>query len=249
VARMYSGVVAARGRTARLGRTLGGGLGGGGRMFDSGYMTLAAVDGSGPARRSAASFAVNLERGGSAVRLAVVNQNREPTRVGDPLRPRLERAVDDFARGHGLDGAVGGPAAQLQDFDSTTQARLVPAMLGLVLVSFALLAMMLRSLVLPLIAVVLNLLSVAAAYGVLTLGFDGAAPLGGSGRIDSIMALTILSIVFGLSIDYEVFLLARVREEYLRTGSTAAALSAAIARTASVITGAALVMVGVFLAF
>ena len=248
VARMHAGVVAARGRTAALGRGLGGGAVSGG-AFDSGYMTLAAVDGSDAPTRSAASFAVNLDRGGSAVRLAVVNSGSEPTRVGDPLRPRLERAAADFARANGLESAVGGPAAQLQDFDSATRDRLLPAMLGLVVVSFALLVMVLRSLVLPLIAVVLNLLSVAAAYGVLTLGFNGAAPLGGSGRIDSIMALTILTIVFGLSIDYEVFLLARLREEYLRRGSTEEALHAAIARTAGVITGAALVMVGVFLAF
>jgi putative drug exporter of the RND superfamily len=248
-ARLYSGVVAARGRTASLARGLGGGAVNS-RVFESGYMTLAAVDGSDAATRSTASFAVNLDRGGSAVRLGVVNSGREPSRVGDPLRPRLEHAAAGFARDQGLEYAVGGQALQLQDFDSATKARLLPAMLGLVVVSFALLVMVLRSLVLPLIAVVLNLLSVAAAYGVLTLAFTGASPLlGGSGRIDSIMALTILAIVFGLSIDYEVFLLARLREEYLRRGSTAAALQAAIARTAGVITGAALVMVGVFLAF
>jgi RND superfamily putative drug exporter len=107
----------------------------------------------------------------------------------------------------------------------------------------------LRSLLLPLLAVVLNALTVAAAFGVLTLGFQGAAPLGGVGSVDAIMVLAIFAIVFGLSIDYEVFLLARMREGYDRFGTTDAAVEYGVKKTASIITGGALIMTGVFAAF
>jgi RND superfamily putative drug exporter len=90
---------------------------------------------------------------------------------------------------------------------------------------------------------------VTAAFGVLALGFVGDAPLGGPGDLDGIMVLAIFGIVFGLSIDYEVFLLARMREGYQRTGTTAGAVEYGLRKTAGVITGAALIMTGVFVAF
>jgi RND superfamily putative drug exporter len=148
-----------------------------------------------------------------------------------------------------MTAAVGGPAATLQDFDGAATSRLWPLVLLLVCVTYLVLVPILRSLVLPLLAVLLNVLTVAAAFGVLTLGFEGAAPLGGSGQLDAIMVLAIFGIVFALSIDYEVFLLARIREGYALTGTTEGAIDYGLRRTAGVITGAAMIMTGVFVAF
>jgi RND superfamily putative drug exporter len=144
---------------------------------------------------------------------------------------------------------VGGPAAILQDFDALTSSRfwlLVAALSG---VTYLVLVWVFRSVLLPLLAVALNLVTVAAAFGLLVVGFQGAAPLGGAGFLDAIMVTTIFSVVFGLSIDYEVFLIARMREGWLRTGSTDEAIAYGLRSTASVVTGAALIMTAVFVAF
>jgi RND superfamily putative drug exporter len=144
---------------------------------------------------------------------------------------------------------VGGPATVLQDFDSQTFGRFWMLVLGLAVVTYVVLVAVLRSLLLPLLAVVLNLLTVAAAFGVLVVLFQGDAPLGGPGFLDTIMVAGIFSVVFGLSIDYEVFLLARMREGRELTGTTDGAIAYGLQHTASVVTGAALIMTGVFVAF
>jgi RND superfamily putative drug exporter len=97
--------------------------------------------------------------------------------------------------------------------------------------------------------VVLNLLTVAAAFGILVVLFQGDAPLGGAGFLDAIMVAGIFSVVFALSIDYEVFLLARMREGWLHTGTTEGAVEYGLRKTAGVVTGAAAIMLGVFAVF
>jgi RND superfamily putative drug exporter len=120
--------------------------------------------------------------------------------------------------------------------------------------SYLVLLVLLRSVVLPLKAVLMNLLSVGAAYGVISLfaqggwageliGIDTATP------VAPFIPVMMFAILFGLSMDYEVFLLSRVREEYLRHGDTGRAVAEGLARTARVITAAAAIMVAVFLAF
>jgi RND superfamily putative drug exporter len=218
------------------------------RVFDSGYVTLAGLDKAKPESRSASTFAVNLDRGGSATRLLVIDKNN-PADLDDPLRSNLESSARDFSERSGLGVAVGGPATTLRDFPESASNRLIPTMILLALVTYLALVPIVRSLVLPLLAVILNLLTVAAAFGVLTLLFQGDAPLGGPGQVDAIMVLAIFSIVFGLSIDYEVFLLARIREGYSLTGTTEGAIEYGLRHTATVITGAALIMTGVFFAF
>jgi uncharacterized membrane protein YdfJ with MMPL/SSD domain len=118
------------------------------------------------------------------------------------------------------------------------------------LVTALLLAVLLRSVVVAGIGVVLNLLAVGATLGLLRLLFQGDAPLlGGPGEIDAVAVTAIFGVVFALSIDYQVFIVSRVREEWLRTGDAAAAVQLGLARTARVVTGAALSMLGVFFAF
>ncbi len=219
----------------------------GGRIIDSSYFTLAGLDVATRRERAAAGFSVNIDAGGAATRLVVVGRD-DPTRPGNPLRNELEADARAMG-GRDFQAAVGGPAAQLQDFSDAAANGIWLLLLALAGVSYVALVVVLRSLVLPLLAVALNLLTVSAALGVLTLLFEGSAPLGGPGRLDAIMVRAILSIVFALSIDYAVFLITRIREEYERTGDTNLAISHGVATTARVITGAALIMVGVFAAF
>jgi RND superfamily putative drug exporter len=110
---------------------------------------------------------------------------------------------------------------------------------------------LLRAPLLAALAVALNLLSVAAAIGVVTLACEIPAgyPLGGHPYIDTVGAAAIFGVTFGLSIDYAVFLLARMRERYRGDGDNRAAISYGLDRTAGVITGAAAIMAAVFISF
>ena len=120
--------------------------------------------------------------------------------------------------------------------------------------SFILLMMAFRSLLLPLKAILMNLLSVGAAYGVVVALFQwgwGQGPFGFTSEhhIEAFVPMFLFSILFGLSMDYEVFLMSRMREEYERTGSNDLAVAHGLEGTARTITSAALIMVTVFLAF
>ena len=249
VDRIERGVAAGRERTEKLGEGLGGGRGVQTSLFDSGYLPLAAIDAQSGDVRKTASFAVNVDRGGSAARVVIMSARYDPSRPGDPLRKRLEDDMKRMAPDMKAVAAVGGPATLLQDFETETASRFWWLILALTASTYLVLVPVLRSLLLPLLAVALNLLTVFAALGVLALGFQGAAPLGGPGDIDGIMVLAIVGVVFGLSIDYEVFLLARMREGYALTGTTEGAIEYGLKHTAGVITGAALIMTGVFVAF
>src|SRR5439155_24773131 len=150
---------------------------------------------------------------------------------------------------------VGCGTAASQDFASYTRSHL-PLVVGVVLLlSFTLLTLVFRSLIVPLKAVVMNLLSIGGAYGVLVAVFQwgwfkdliGVAK---AGPIDAWVQIMLFAIIFGLSMDYEVFLLSRVREEYDRNGgNNALAVADGLAATARVITAAAAIMVSVFLSF
>jgi RND superfamily putative drug exporter len=156
--------------------------------------------------------------------------------------------------GTGLSARVTGVPAMLADFDQEIFAKMwlvVPAVLG---VTFLVLLVHLRSIVLPLKAIVLNLLSVLASYGFLILVFQdghGAALLGLTppGGLNAFIVLVLFTILFGLSMDYEVFLLSSIRDQYLRTGNSRQAVAHGIARTGGVITSAAAIMISLFLAF
>jgi RND superfamily putative drug exporter len=125
---------------------------------------------------------------------------------------------------------------------------------GVVVLSFLLLLLAFRAPLIALKAGVMNLLSVGAAYGVVALAAEGGA-FGSLLGIDTdtpvppFIPVMMFAVLFGLSMDYEVFLLSRVREEYLRTGRTSTAVADGLAKTARVITAGAAIMVVVFLAF
>jgi uncharacterized membrane protein YdfJ with MMPL/SSD domain len=181
---------------------------------------------------------------------------------GDPAGDRAITAVRDL-RGHlvpaaldrtDADPLVGGSTSETVDYlnNVTNPAPFVFAfVLGL---SFVLLTIAFRSIVVALTAIALNLLSVGAAYGLLVLVFQhgfGAGVLGFQ-TVDAVEAwvpLFLFSVLFGLSMDYQVFLLSRIRERYDQVADTAAAVRWGVASTARIITGAALIIVAVFAGF
>jgi putative drug exporter of the RND superfamily len=181
---------------------------------------------------------------------------------GDPVGGAAVKAVRDLRAhvipsifaGSGARVYVGGVTAENVDyFDAVTNPT--PYVLLFVLgLSFVLLTVAFRSIVVALVSVLLNLLSVGAAYGLLTLVFlygDGASLFGFQHThvIDAWVPLFLFSVLFGLSMDYEVFLMSRIKERYDESGSTREAVVGGVASTARIITGAALIIVVVFAGF
>jgi RND superfamily putative drug exporter len=177
-------------------------------------------------------------------------QDRDTTTLVTHLRNDV---LPQLTAGTGLDIAVAGQVPVLVDFAHYLSSRLPYFLAAVLLLSFLLLMVVFRSLLVPLKAVIMNLLSIGAAYGVMVVGFQWgwlgnildfeAAP------IEPWMPMMLFAIVFGLSMDYEVFLLSRVKEEWLRTGDSRTSVADGLAATARVITAAALIMVFVFGAF
>ena len=156
--------------------------------------------------------------------------------------------------GSGITAEIGGVTAALEDQSEYITGRMPLFIAGVVGLSFLLLLVAFHSPLISLKAAVMNLLSVSAAYGVMTLVAQGGA-VGGLIGIDHevpiapFMPVMMFAILFGLSMDYEVFLISRIREEYLKDGDTRRAIADGLAKTARVITAAAAIMVVVFLAF
>jgi RND superfamily putative drug exporter len=148
---------------------------------------------------------------------------------------------------------VGGVSALQQDFNDQIAGSIWKLVLFVLALSYLVLLVLLRSVILPLKAVLMNLLSVGAAYGVLVALFQwrwlGWLGLNALGSVDSLIPPIVLAIVFGLSMDYEVFLLSRIRERYEATGDSRRAVAEGLGSSARTITGAALIMVAVFSAF
>jgi putative drug exporter of the RND superfamily len=162
------------------------------------------------------------------------------------LRSRLSSAVPT--------ARVGGPAAQNRDLTAVLVGR-APYAIGLILiVAFLLLLIVFRSLVIALTSILMNLLTVGAAFGFATLVFQhgfGTGLLGIQHQpfVDAWAPLFFFALLFGLSMDYQLFLLAAIRERYEATGDTKRAIGEGIARTGRPITNAALIMIIVFIAF
>jgi RND superfamily putative drug exporter len=178
-------------------------------------------------------------------------QDKETAHLVNRLR---DDVVPQAVAGSTADVKVGGATASVVDFSRYTSERL-PWFIGAVLLlSFLLLMVVFRSLLVPLKAVIMNLLSVGAAYGILVAVFQwgwGSSLLGvgREGPIDAWIPMMLFAVIFGLSMDYEVFLLTRIREEYDRTHDNASAVANGLAATARVITAAAAIMFCVFMSF
>jgi RND superfamily putative drug exporter len=167
------------------------------------------------------------------------------------LRANAEEWAPGLANARVL---VGGSVAQHYDFDRVVYDQF-PLLLGFsLLVTFVILMIFFHSLILPIKAILLNLVSIAAAYGVLVLVFQfgfgsSLLDLDSTGAILSYTPVLLFSIVFGLSTDYEVFLLTRVREYYIQGKSNEESVALGLDRTAGIITAAGLIMIAVFGSF
>ncbi|NGO67609.1 MMPL family transporter [Streptomyces boncukensis] len=166
----------------------------------------------------------------------------------DQVRPRTLGGVD------GVKAPIGGPTAASKDFADQLGSSVAPVFAFVIAFAFVLMLLFFRSPLIALTSTVLNLLSIGAAYGILTAVFQkgwGASLIGaeGVGAIESWLPLFLFVILFGLSMDYHVFVVSRIREARLRGMSTRDAISHGIATTAGVVTSAAVIMVGVFAIF
>jgi RND superfamily putative drug exporter len=220
-------------------------------LFNSGYFVLSALDGTPPTTRQAISETVDLKRGGQAATMLVISDYSFNTPGSIKLNERLNSETAGLAARSGLTTGVAGGAAQLNDYSRVTRERIPWVVAAITIATFLVLMVVLRAVLLAAIAVALNLLTVAVAFGVLTVLFHvpDSWPLGGHNYVDAVGATMIFGLVFGLSIDYAVFLLSRMREHYDAHGDNAAAVEFGLARTAGVITGAAAIMMAVFIAF
>ncbi|HEX3041177.1 MAG TPA: MMPL family transporter [Solirubrobacterales bacterium] len=192
---------------------------------------------------------------GTAAIVTVVPTTSPQDEATSELVDHLRGSVIPAAVGNsGVNALVGGVNAALEDQSSYITGRMPWFIAGVVGLSFLLLLVAFHSPFISLKAAVMNLLSVSAAYGVMTLVSQGGAAgeligIDHEVPIAPFMPVMMFAILFGLSMDYEVFLISRIREEYLKDGDTRRAVADGLAKTARVITAAAAIMVVVFLAF
>jgi putative drug exporter of the RND superfamily len=196
-----------------------------------------------------------INRDGDAAIVTVIPRGSPQDEETENLVTRLrEDVVPEELGDTGITAEIGGVTAALEDQSEYMKGRLPLFIAGVVGLSFLLLLVAFHSPLISLKAAIMNLLSVSAAYGVMTLVAKGGT-VGGLIGIDHevpiapFMPVMMFAILFGLSMDYEVFLISRIREEYLKDGDTRRAVADGLAKTARVITAAAAIMVVVFLAF
>ncbi len=172
----------------------------------------------------------------------------------DLIHRLREQILPDATAGSGVQVHIGGLTASFDDISQVLSDRL-PLFIGTVLaLSFILIMIVFRSVFIPIKAVALNMLSIGATYGVLVAVFqwgwgESLLGVGSTGPIESFVPMMLFAILFGLSMDYEVFLLSRIKEEYDRTGNNNLAIVQGLSRTARVITAAAAIMITVFGSF
>ena len=195
---------------------------------------------------------VNIE--GDLLGISVPVTHSEDTSKANATVEKLRQLAPAAFAGAGVDVFVAGGPAGTFDSEKNTKDK-APIVFGFVLIlAFLLLLVMFRSIIIPIKAIVLNLLSVGAAYGVLVLVFqeglgEGLLNFEAAGTIEIFMPLFLFAVLFGLSMDYHMLLLSRVKEAYDAGSSNEESVSLGIKATAALITSAALVMVLVFAAF
>ena len=211
--------------------------------------TLSETDGI-----AAVSPPIPNEEGNAAIMTAFPATSPQSEKTTELVKRLRADVIPNATEGLDTEVLVGGLTAAIVDFSDANAERL-PLLLTVVIgLSFLILVVVFRSLLVPLKAAIMNLLSIAAAYGVLVavfqwgwgmelIGVEGTAP------IEAWAPMMLFTVLFGLSMDYEIFLLSRIREEYVRTGDNATAVANGLANTARVITAAAAIMVTLFLAF
>lgn len=219
------------------------------RVLDDTVRALRDVDGV-----AAVSPPQQNRTGDTAVVTVIPTTKPQDEATSDLVHRLRQEVLPSVTDGTGAETYVGGPTAGFIDQSDKISDRLPWFIGAVVVVSFLLLTVVFRSILVPLKAALLNLLSIGAAYGVVVavfqwgwgrslIGLDDAVP------IASFVPMMMFAILFGLSMDYEVFILSRVREEYHRGHSNIDSVVEGLGATAKVITAAALIMISVFLGF
>ncbi len=190
----------------------------------------------------------------SAATMMVIPATAPQEQATADLVHDLRRITGEETKGSGATAFVGGNTASFIDIADKIMERLPWLFASVIGLSFLLLMAVFRSVLVPLKAAVMNLLAIGAAYGVVVAVFQWgwfAGPLGvaKTGPIESFLPMFLFAVLFGLSMDYEVFLVSRIREEYLRTRDSTLAVARGLSVTTRLITAAAAIMVAVFLSF
>jgi len=194
------------------------------------------------------------QEGNTAVITAYPTTSPQSQKTTDTVKRLRAHVLPRVLGGTGVKAYVGGATAAFIDIGDKISSRM-PYFFTLVIgLSFLLLMAVFRSVLVPLKAAVMNLLSIGAAYGVLVAVFQwgwaaGIFGVGKTGPIESYLPMMLFAILFGLSMDYEVFLVSRIRESYVRSRDPRGSVGEGLALTARVITAAAAIMVLVFLSF
>lgn len=177
-------------------------------------------------------------------------QSEETSNFISELR---EEVIPQIQKETGVSIQVGGLVAIFKDFGDVLTSKLLKFILSVVILSMLLLMILFRSILIPIKAAAMNLLSICAAFGVVVAGFQWGwfEPIFGTsaGPIESFLPIMLFAILFGLSMDYEVFLVSRIHEEWMKTGNSKESVSKGLAATGSIITAAAAIMIVVFMAF
>jgi RND superfamily putative drug exporter len=205
------------------------------------YPEIARVEAPQPSSNKVLITAISKSPSDSDASYALVNRLRD-------------RTVPESALAERADVSVGGESARIVDARDQIDGSMWKIIVFVLAFSYLVLLLMLRSVLLPLKAILMNLLSIGAAYGVLVIVFqwgwlDGFAGFQSSGAIDTLTPPLVLAVVFGLSMDYEVFLLSRIRERYDAHGDNRRAVAEGLASSARTISSAALIMTSVFAVF
>ncbi len=196
----------------------------------------------------------SLSKDGRYAAFTVVPAVNPESSAATRLVRELRQSLSAVLASTGAKAAVGGTSAIQLDEERAIATGTTRILVIVLLLAFLVLAVMLRSLVLPLKAIVMNLLSVGAAYGVLVIVFqwgwlDSLTGYRSLGHLNTLTPPLILAIVFGLSMDYEVFLLSRIKERWLGSGDARGAVAQGLAASAQTISSAALILVCVFAVF
>lgn len=198
---------------------------------------------------AAATDPIPAEDGKAFTVIAFPETSPQDERTGELVHTLRDDVLADLREETGTHYLVGGATTAVIDYSDTVADRM-PLFVAIVVgLSLLILVALFRSLLVPLKAALLNLLSIGAALGAMTLVFQkglfGVEP----GPIEAYLPVMIFAIVFGLSMDYEIFLISRIREEWLRGGDAGAAVREGLAHTGSVVTAAGAIMIAVFGAF
>lgn len=219
------------------------------KVGKSPYLTMALLSAAPEDQKRNIGLVLNEPNGGTSTRTFVITHAYPTDKSLAAFNTRLQKDAAPLERKLGATVSVGGPGRTFLDYDNFTRHRIPILLAALGLASFLFLLLVFRSVLLAAKAVVLNLITVGAAMGLIALLYQGDKPLfGGPGWMEATSFFVVYSVTFALSMDYEIFMINRMRESYLRHGSNDCAISDGVTRTASIVTGSALVMVVLFTA-